>query len=172
MWIELKTSPFRRDVGSSPRALAERVVEVVAGAGLIDRAVLLAFEWDVLGFVAGLGTGVQLDYLSLDPVHVIALHRKQGRIDPYALFGAFDPRRHGSVWAAIAAAGGHWWGPNVADVCADDVTQAQRLGLRVNVWNVGATDAELRAALALGADAITLSDPDRLLDARTPYLRT
>jgi len=99
----------------------------------------------------------------VDRTEVVALNRKLGPIDPYLLFGGFDPRRYdNSIPEAIAAAGGDGWGPHVNDVTRQDVADAQKLGLTVNLWGVGASDDAMTRALALNADAITLSDPDRL----------
>jgi len=165
LWIELKTTPFQRDVSSDPTALARAVVDAVIEFGVARRTVLLAFEWDVLTIARRRCLDVELDFLTLHPRHVVALNRGAGVIDPYRLFGECDPRRFGdSVPAAVAAAGGDWWGPNVGDVSADDVAVAQAAGLRVNLWNVESDAASIDAALALNADAITLSDPDRLAE--------
>jgi glycerophosphoryl diester phosphodiesterase len=164
LWIELKTTPYQRDVSSDPRALARAVVDAVVAAGVERRAVLLAFEWDVLGIARELCPDIALDYLSLDPRRVVALNRRGGEIDPYRLYGDFDPRRYGGVAAAIAAAGGQWWGPAVGDVDADDIAEAHEHGLRVNVWNVEADPASLDAALALKAEALTVSDADALVE--------
>ena len=163
LWIELKSSPYQRENSADPHELATRVIEAVTAHGVVHRTVLLAFEWDVLRFARGLCAEVKLDFLTLDPKHIVALNRKLGPIDPYLLFGAFDPRRYdNSIPEAIAAAGGDWWGPHVNDVTEQDVANAQQLGLTVNLWGVGASDDAMSQALALNADAITLSDADRL----------
>ncbi len=70
--------------------------------------------------------------------------------------------------ATIKAAGGDWWGPLVHDVDASDVAAAHDLGLRVNVWNVDSNEPAMSHALTLGADAITLSDPDLLVRKLAP----
>ena len=165
LWIELKTTPYQRDVSSDPAALVRAVVDAVVDFGVARRTVLLAFEWDVLATARERCADVELDYLSLHPRHVVALNRKVGAVDPYRLYGEFDPRRFGdSIPAAIAVAGGGWWGPNVGDVVADDVIEAHALGLRVNLWNVESDAASIDTALTLNADAITLSDPDTLAE--------
>jgi len=165
LWIELKTTPYQREVSSDPTALARAVVDAVVEFGVARRTVLLAFEWDVLSIARRRCLDVELDFLTLHPRHVVALNRGAGVIDPYRLYGECDPRRFGgSVPAAVAAADGDWWGPNVGDVVADDVVEAHARGLRVNLWNVEADAASIDAALALRADAITLSDPERLAE--------
>lgn len=164
LWIEIKTSPYQRDISSQPNALVRQIVEDVTSAGVAHRTVLLAFEWDTLRFARSISSDIATDFLTLDPTRVIALNRKLGPIDPYVLCGEFDPRRFdNSTPRAIKAAGGDWWGPLVHDVDAGDVVAAQRLGLRVNLWNVESNDVAMSDALLLGADAITLSDPDLLV---------
>jgi glycerophosphoryl diester phosphodiesterase len=164
LWIEIKSSPYQRDTSSHPNALVSQVIEDVVSAGVQHRTVLLAFEWDALLFARSINSEIATDFLTLNPTHVIALNRKLGPIDPRLLYGPFDPRRHDdSIPKAIAAAGGDWWGPYVHDVTAADVTEAQQLGLRVNLWNVDSDDAAIDRALALKPDAITLSDPDLLV---------
>jgi glycerophosphoryl diester phosphodiesterase len=164
LWIEIKSSPYQRDIGSHPNALVSRVIEDVVSAGVQHRTVLLAFEWDALRYARSINSEIATDFLTLNHAHVVALNRRLGRIDPNLLYGAFDPRRHDdSIPKAIAAAGGDWWGPYVHDVTATDVAEAQRLGVRVNLWNVDSNDAAMERALSLNADAITLSDPDLLV---------
>jgi len=164
LWIEIKTSPYQRDISSQPNALVRQIIDDVTTAGLAHRTVLLAFEWDTLRFARSISSDVTTDFLTLDPARVIALNRKLGPIDPNLLYGEFDPRRFdNSIPRAIEAAGGDWWGPLVHDVSARDVEEAQQLGLRVNLWNVDSNDAAISHALSLGADAITLSDPALLV---------
>ena len=119
LWIEIKTSPYQRDVSSQPNALVRQIVDDVASAGVAHRTVLLAFEWDTLRFARSISSDIATDFLTLDPARVVALNRKLGAVDPYLLYGEFDPRRFGnSIPRAIKAAGGDWWGPLVHDVGA------------------------------------------------------
>ncbi len=164
LWIEIKTSPYQRDISSQPNALVSQIVEDVVSAGVQRRTVLLAFEWETLRFARSLDSEIETDFLTLNHSSVVALNRKTASVDPFVLYGAFDPRRFGnSIARAIKAAGGDWWGPYVHDVDARAVSDAQQLGLRVNLWNVDSNDPAMSHALSLGADAITLSDPDLLV---------
>ncbi len=164
LWIELKTSPFQRNISSDPRGLVERVLATVDATGLIERVVLLAFEWNVLQMAAAACPGILTDYLTLNSQAIVALNARHGTVDPTRLFGALQPSRFsGSLPRAIHAAGGAWWGPYVADVSRDDVAFAHDLGIEVNVWGVESTREGIDAALALNADAITLADSDLLM---------
>jgi glycerophosphoryl diester phosphodiesterase len=173
LWIEIKTSPYQRSISSQPNALVRQIVEDVTSAGVQRHTVLLAFEWDTLCFARSLSHEIETDFLTLNHASVAALNRKTGPVDPYALYGEFDPRCFSnSIPRAIKAAGGDWWGPYVHDVDAADVAEAHQLGLRVNLWNVDSNDAAVSHALSLGADAITLSDPDLLVRKLIGHLRT
>lgn len=164
LWIEIKTSPYQRNISSQPNALVRQVVEDVTSAGVQRRTVMLAFEWDTLRLARSLSREIETDFLTLNHSSVVALNRRTGPVDPYVLYGEFDPRRFGnSMPRAIKAAGGDWWGPYVHDIDAGDVAEAHQLGLRVNLWNVDSNDSAMSHALSLGADAITLSDPDLLV---------
>jgi glycerophosphoryl diester phosphodiesterase len=164
LWIEIKTTPFQRDISSQPNELVRQIVEDVTAAGLQLRTVLLAFEWDTLSFARSISNEIETDFLTIDPARVVAMNRNRGPIDPYRWYGEFDPRRFDdSIPRAIKAAGGDWWGPLVHDVSANDVEEAHSLGLRVNLWNVDSNEPGMSRALALDADAITLSDPDMLV---------
>lgn len=63
-----------------------------------------------------------------------------------------------SMPGTVAAAGGGWWEPYVADVSAQDIKLARDCGVRVNVWGVESSDQAVDEVLRLNADAITLSD--------------
>lgn len=76
LWIELKSSPFQQAISADPHALVAGVIEAVVSHGLAHRTVLLVFEWDLLRFARELCQVVELDYLTLNPLHVVALNRK------------------------------------------------------------------------------------------------
>ena len=44
-----------------------------------------------------------------------------------------------------------------------DVARARQAGLKVNLWGVDSTPGAMDAAIATGADAITVARPDLLL---------
>lgn len=164
LWVELKTSPWQRDISSPPQALLQAVLDLAAGFDVVDRVVMLAFEWDVLVAAQTRSPGIRTNFLTLNPGSVIALNRKSGAVDPAELHGRFRPAAYNNdVVAAILAAGGDWWGPYVGDVTGVDVARARQAGLKVNLWGVDSTPGAMDAAIATGADAITVARPDLLL---------
>ena len=160
LWLELKTSPLNRAISSDPDKLLDAVLSRLSAASLIERTVLLAFEWDLLGAAKQLVPSISTDFLSLSTARMQSLYPKLPRESFQQLFGRFAPDEPGGIAAAVAAARGEWWGPLIHDVCAEEVRAAQELGVRVNVWGVGSTQEELDQVLALGADAITVARPD------------
>ena len=163
LWVELKTTPFQREISSDPRALLNSVLQAVMNQGVEKQIVLLAFEWDLLVAAKEMCPGLQTNFLSINPEFIIAVHKNHGKIDPSLVYGEFNPDQYGdSIPAAVAAAGGDWWGPYVNDVSMNHVVCAQKLGVKVDLWDVGSTDTAMDKALSMGADAITLARPDLL----------
>ncbi len=163
LWVELKTSPFQRDISADPDKLIKAVLDKVMQAGIANRTMLLAFEWELLGAAKEICPDVQTDFLTINPEFIISIYRNLGLIDPDQLYGRFSPKQHeNSIPGAIKAAGGDGWGPYVSDVSKEEVKAAQSLGLVVNLWGVDSTDEGMEHALSLEADSITLARPDLL----------
>ncbi len=163
MWVELKTTPFQRDISSDPDQLLNAVLDLIAEKGLVQSIVLLAFEWDLLVAAKQTCPDIQTDFLTINPAYIVSANQKTGPVEPEELYGKFNPANFGaSIPAAVIAAGGTAWGPYVHDVTQKDVQEAHALGLPVNLWGVASTDRAIDQAMALGADSITLSRPDLL----------
>lgn len=163
LWIELKTTPFERDISSEPNDLLVAVLELVEKFGLVSKTILLAFEWQLLIDASAVCPGIGRDFLTINPDFVRHLYRRKSSIDPDDMYRPLDPCQYRDSFAkAIAAAGGGWWGPYVADVTGHDIKLAQDLGVKVNVWGVDSNDQAIEQALLLNADAITLSDSTML----------
>jgi glycerophosphoryl diester phosphodiesterase len=165
LWIELKTTPYQRDISSNPSALLEAVLDIVTEVGLAKRTMLLAFEWDLLVAAKDACPDIRTDFLTINPEFIIATYKRTGLVDPDQLYGNFNPKQHeGSLPRAIRAAGGDGWGPYVNDVTKEDVMSAQELGLEVNLWGVESSEQGMASALSLEANSITLARPDLLRD--------
>ena len=160
LWIELKTSPFNREISSEPTRLLEVVLSKLDDFGCTNRSVLLAFEWEILVRAKEIDPSIQTDFLTLAAGHLRTLHPKIVDLDENLLFGRHRPETQGNLRDAIARAGGDWWGPMIGDIDRDDVELAHSKGLRVNAWGIGSTPAEIDAAFALGLDAMTIARPD------------
>lgn len=163
LWIELKTTPYQREISSDPNALLEQIILVLTEADLLDRSVLLAFEWDLLIKAKALVPEIRTDFLTINDRYIKQAHRNAPDIDPALMYGEYAPGKfNGDIPAAISAAGGDWWGPYVHDVTRADVIAARARDIRVNLWGVDSTEQGIKAALKLGADALTLARPDKV----------
>lgn len=159
LWIELKTTPFDRVLSSEPNELLTAVLKLVEEFGVVAKTILLAFEWQLLIDANRICPGIGLDYLTINPTFIKQLYRHKGTINPEDMYLPLDPSAYGnSMPETIAAAGGGWWGPYVADVTTEDVKLSHDCGVRVNLWGVESSDQTIEKALLLNADAITLSD--------------
>jgi glycerophosphoryl diester phosphodiesterase len=160
LWIELKTSPFQREISADPASLLENVMAQVQRLNLSQQCVLLAFEWDLLVAAKTQYPTIQTDFLTINPAYIQSSLKLQPETDPFSLYGKFNPADFSEDYAsAIVAAGGDWWGPLINDVSVEDVARAQAMNLKVNLWGVESTPAGIEHALAYRAEALTLSDP-------------
>ena len=163
LWIELKTTPFERDISSVPNDLLAAVLDIVEKYGLVSKTILLAFEWQLLIDASVACPGIGTDFLTINPAFVRRLYKRKGTIRPEDMYRPLDPRDHrGSFPRTIGAAAGQWWGPYIGDVSAQDVNLAHECGVLVNVWGVDSNDEAIEQALQLEADAITISDSTML----------
>ena len=160
LWIELKTSPFQRSVSSAPKALTDAALQAIDKFDCAEQCVLLAFEWDLLIAAQSVNSQIQTNFLTINPVLTRQLNHRRGAIDTDLLYGSAQNVDEDQLWLAIADANGHWWGPYVHDVNAADVSAAQDVGVKVNLWGVDSSQLAIQNALELGADAITLGRPD------------
>ena len=68
---------------------------------------------------------------------------------------------NGSLPETIAALGGKVWCPYFKDLTANDLAQAQALGLVVNVWTVN-TLSDINVMADMGVDGIISDYPARV----------
>lgn len=163
LWIELKTTPFERDISSDANDLLAAVLTLVKKYGLASKTILLAFEWQVLMDARAACPGIGTDFLTINPAFITSLYKSKGAIRPEDMYRPLDPADHGNSLArTIGAAAGQWWGPYIADVTVDDIHLAHECDVLVNVWGVESNDEAIEQALQLDADAVTLSDSTML----------
>ncbi len=136
LWIELKTTPFDRDISSNPHDLLTAVLALVQKYDLTSKTILLAFEWQLLIDASLACPGIGTDFLTINPSFVENLYRKKGSINPSDMYRPLDPDKYGGSFPTTIgqAAAGQWWGPYVADVTSRDILLAHDCGIRVNVW--------------------------------------
>jgi len=161
LWLELKTTPLDRRISSDPVKLLDAVLSKLDTAGLLERTILLAFEWNVLVRAKRLAPSIRTDFLSISTKVLKRFYPKSGVVALNAVYGEYQPDDFPSIPATIAAAGGDWWGPLIGEISLQGLLDAGEHGIRVNAWGVGSSDEAIRQAMAMGLDAITLARPDR-----------
>ena len=121
--------------------LAERVVELLARYGMLERAIIISFDHptvrEVKSLAPDLATGVLYQCRPIDPV---GLARAAGAV-------ALLP---------------HW-----SHCAAEDVERAHAAGLSVHPWATSES-ARIRALLEMGVDSIASDHPDRVLAELAP----
>ncbi len=161
LWLELKTTPLDRSISSDPEQLLDAVLSKLDKSALLERTILLAFEWDVLLRAKQLAPSIHTDFLSLSTKVLKSNYPNSSEAEMNTIYGEYLPENYPGLPAAIAAAGGEWWGPLFGEVTQQDLVDARSHGLLVNAWGVGSTDKDINKALAMNFDAITLDRPDR-----------
>lgn len=179
LFIELKTSLADPTPSASSEYLADATLAVLRKAGYLERSIVVGFDWRGLRRAKSVEPAVECWFSTRpqswfrddeappedDPPPQAALqmlrHWARTGTSPWA--AGFDAVNHGSsILEAITAAGGDGWFPYAADVTADAIAQAHRLGLKVGAWTVD-DPARMRALDASGIDAICTDRPDLML---------
>lgn len=158
--IETKLSPDEPDATAPPEVLADAVVALVRQHDLGERVTVQSFDWRTLARVREVAPDLTRACLTSEDPEGDTLERGRPGASPWT--AGLDLDAHGgSVPRLVEAAGCAVWSPRFADVSADEVAEAHRLGLRVVVWTVNAL-ADIEAALDLGVDGIISDRPDRV----------
>ena len=157
--IETKIAPLAPDVTASPREFARALIEAVRAAGMAGRTAIQSFDWRTLKFV-------QQDAPEIPTVYLTAQQSFMNNIHADSPASAWTAGLHvsqfgGSIPRMVKAAGGAIWSPYYGEVTAENVKEAQSLGLKVVVWTVN-EPADMRRMMALKVDGIISDYPDRL----------
>ncbi len=166
--IEIKTFPDAPAVTLEPTAFAERVVEVVRGAGLASRVVVQSFDWRALLAMRRVGPEIATSGLTIvqtapgETSNVIDASGKPSSWLVEPLLSGFD----GSAPRLVSAAGCRVWSPWFRDLDEASVRQAHALGLGVLPWTVNDA-ADMAAVVALGVDGLITDYPDRGVEVLT-----
>jgi glycerophosphoryl diester phosphodiesterase len=148
--LEIKTFPDDPGKTHSPAVMVEAVCDVLDDAGIPDRRMsILAFDWSVLTEIALRAPALTRICLTA-PATEAARDLWWGR----GFAGLATPE-------AVAKTGAAAWSPFHETLTAEQITQAQALGLRVIPWTVNET-AEFARLAPLG-DGITTDYPTRYL---------
>lgn len=158
-YLELKVSPLtpKRTIG--PDEFARRVIEVVKACDMTQRSLVLSFDWRTLAATKKIAPELPTVCLTAQQPWLDNILADRGS-SPWTAplhvsqFGGSIPR-------LIQAAGGAVWAAFHEEIDAEQVTEAQSLGLQVVVWTVN-EEADLRRAIGLAVDGIISDYPDRL----------
>jgi glycerophosphoryl diester phosphodiesterase len=156
--IELKTDPTRPDDSVGGPAMADAVMAVVDAAGAAGRVMLESFDWRGPRHLRR--TRPEIACALLTAPETLAAARSWWDGPQPSDYG-------GSVAAAVAAEGVSTWAPEHADLTAQDIAAAHRLGLAVLPWTVNDPEA-MRRLRDWGADGLITDRPDLALALLPP----
>ena len=158
--IEIKSDPLKPEQGPTPTDWATTLVDELNTLGLIDQCWVHSFDWRVLRQIHALTAKLPTGFLtSVQPdFDTITAHANSASpwLDGYA------PEQFShSLPQAIAAAGGHYWGPCFQDLTRSRVAEAQSLGLEVHTWTVNEI-THIETMVDYAVDGIISDYPDRV----------
>jgi len=157
--IEIKTDPGKPELTLDPAAFAAVAVEGIRKAKAEARSTLQSFDWRGLIEARKLAPEIATGCLSIESNNFDTVQRASGRPSPW--LGGLDLSAHGgSVPRLAKAAGCATWSPFWRNVTAENVKEAQALGLKVVPWTVNAP-AEMGRLIDLGVDGLITDYPDR-----------
>lgn len=152
--IETKVFPTRPDDTLAPEPFVRALLGVIREAGMTRRVMIQSFDWRSLKLVQQLEPGMETMYLTVRG-------RNFDNLDGGTWTGGLLLRDFASVGHMVKAAGGTIWAPAFADLSADEVKGAQRLGLKVIPWTVN-QPADAERLIDWGVDGLISDYPDRM----------
>lgn len=157
--IEIKTDPNKPDLTIDPVPFARLAVDAIRKAGAASRSTLQSFDWRGLLEVKKLAPEIATGCLTIESNNFDTVQRASGQRSPW--LGGLDLAAHGgSVPRLAKAAGCATWSPFWRNVTAENVKEAQALGLKVVPWTVN-VPAEMARLIDLGVDGLITDYPDR-----------
>lgn len=157
--IEIKTDPGKPDLTPDPAIFAGLAVEQIRKGKAEARTTLQSFDWRGLIEARKLAPEIATACLSIEGSNFDTVQRGSGRPSPW--LGGLDlAAQGGSVPRLAKAAGCATWSPFWRNVTAENVKEAQALGLKVVPWTVN-VPAEMGRLIDLGVDGLITDYPDR-----------
>lgn len=157
--IETKLSPLSPADSAEPIAFAAALIAVIREAGVAERAAVQSFDWRTLLLVQEQAPEIETVYLTAEQSWLDNLGRGERTASPW-IGGLAINWAEVTPPAAVKAAGGAVWSPYYRDLKAQDLREAQQLGLRVVVWTVN-DPGDMASLIDLGVDGIITDYPDR-----------
>ena len=159
--IETKITPQRPDQTPEPERFVQLLLQEIKEHGMSERVQILSFDWRTLQVVQKLAPGMPTVYLTAQLPALDNLGIKAGQ--PSAWTAGVQHAQHGSVPQMIKAAGGTHWSSFWRELDAQNVREAQSLGLKVLAWTVNDRQS-MGQMLDLGVDGLVTDRPDIAAD--------
>lgn len=157
--IEIKTDPGKPDLTLEPERFAELAVAAIRKAGATGRSTIQSFDWRGLLASRRLAPDIATSCLSIESNNFDTVRRASGQPSPW--LGGLDLAAHGGSIPRLAkAAGCAVWSPFSRNVTAENVKEAQDLGLKVLPWTVN-NPADMAALIDLKVDGLITDYPNR-----------
>ena len=158
--LEIKSDPSKPEQGPTPTDWATILVDELSTLGLINQCWVQSFDWRVLRQIHALTDKLPTGFLtSIQPDFDTVTAHTNGA-SPW--LDGYDPAQFShSLPRAIAAAGGHYWGPCFQDLTRSLVVEAQSLGLKVHTWTVNEI-THIESMVGYAVDGIISDYPDRV----------
>ena len=158
--LEIKSDQLKPAQGPTPTDWATSLVDELNTLDLIDQCWVQSFDWRVLRQIHALTDKLPTGFLtSAQPdFDTITAHANSAS---HWLDGYDTAQFSHNLPQAIAAAGGHYWGPCFQDLTRSRVAEAQSLGLEVHTWTVNEI-THIETMVDYAVDGIISDYPDRV----------
>lgn len=159
--IEIKTDPTKPDLTVDPNRFAQLAVDAIRLGKAGRRSTIQSFDWRGLIEARRLAPEIATGCLSIESNNMDTVGRASGQPSPW--LAGLDLAAHGgSVPRLASQAGCAVWSPFWRNVTAENVKEAQALGLKVVPWTVN-NSSEMTRLIDIGVDGLITDYPDRAL---------
>ena len=157
--IEIKTDPIKPELTADPTTFARLAIAAIRAASAQSRTTLQSFDWRALIEVRRLAPDIPTSCLTIESSSMDTVGRASAQPSPW-LAGLDLAAQGGSVPRLAQQAGCTVWSPFWRNVTAENIKEAQGLGLKVIPWTVN-IPAEMTRLIDLGVDGLITDYPDR-----------
>ncbi|HIN60533.1 MAG TPA: glycerophosphodiester phosphodiesterase, partial [Gammaproteobacteria bacterium] len=158
--LEIKSDPLKPAQGPTPTDWATTLVDELNTLGLMNQCWVQSFDWRVLRQIHALTDKLPTGFLTSAQPDFDTITAHANSASPW--LDGYDPEQFShSLPQAIAAAGGHYWGPCFQDLTRSRVAEAQSLGLEVHTWTVNEI-THIETMVDYAVDGIISDYPDRV----------
>lgn len=158
--VEIKSHALNAEINDPPEVLAEDVITLLTANNLLHRSIVSSFDWRVIHACGRRNPDLKRGYLTLAQNHGTTMEPNVVDGSPW-MDGIRRSDHKNSLPQTIADLGGHVWCPYFEDLNKNDLEQARKSGLRINVWTVNTPD-DIHRMIDLGVDGIISDYPARV----------